>query len=136
MPEFLVLYEVPRLIISHESGSFYDNEGHALVVQANDVVQAFIIAFDHLTRHGHMVRTIKPGEIREDLLVSQEQQRAYNPDVQVIVISGLSLDQMEQVWQAGVPIIGGRGDNRKMTRIIKIEPYQLSGQEHKTAPQA
>jgi hypothetical protein len=123
--EFLVLYDEPRLIHTYDKGAFYEQEGHSLVVQANDEEYAFIAAFDCLTRRGHMVRTMKPGETVDDLFRSQEQQRAYNPEINVAVISGLTLDQMQRVWAAGVPIIGGRGDTRKMTHIVSLQAYDL-----------
>lgn len=125
MQEYLVLYEEPCLIKTLDKGSYYDYEGHALVVEAENEVQAFIVAFDILTRRGHMVRTIKPGETPDELVQSQQQQRTYTPDVYVTVIAGLTLDQMQQIWSAGIPVIGGRGDTRKMTNIISIHSYSL-----------
>lgn len=125
MPKFLILYEEPRLVITPDRGSYYEQEGHALVVEAAHESDAFVMAFDYLSRRGHMVRTIKPGENVEDLQRSQEEQRSYNPDVHIQVIAGMSLDQMLQVWNAGVPVIGGRGDHRKMTTLLKIAPYTL-----------
>jgi hypothetical protein len=124
--EYLVLYEEPRIVMTADYQSHYEQEGHALVVQATDEAQAFIAAFDLLTRRGHMVRTIKAGETRETLLRSQEEQRTYNPEVHIAVTAGLTLEQMEQVWDAGVPVIGGRGDTRKMTTIIKISHYSVT----------
>jgi hypothetical protein len=123
--EYLVLYEEPRFVMALDQQTHYDNEGHALVVPAETEAQAFVVAFDMLTRRGHMVRTIKAGETRDTLQRSQQEQRTYDPHVHIIVIAGLTLEQMEHVWNAGVPLIGGRGDTRKMTNIINIQPYNI-----------
>jgi hypothetical protein len=128
MGEFLVLYDEPRLLVTTEKLSFFEREGHALVVEAADEVQAFIAAYDHLTRRGHMVRTIKAGENLENLRRFQEQRRIYQGEggeKAVAVVAGLTLDQMQRVYDAGVPVVGGTGENRQMTNILNIQPYQV-----------
>lgn len=128
MTEFLVFYEEPRFVTTAERLSFYEQEGHALVVQADNAVQAFVAAFDCLTRRGHMVRTIKAGESLESLQRVQSERRAYDDGVHVAVIAGLNLDQMLEVYEAGVPVVGGRNDNRVMTSILRIQPYTVNQQ--------
>ncbi|NJN68482.1 MAG: hypothetical protein HC884_18105 [Chloroflexaceae bacterium] len=124
MAEFLVLYEEPRLVVMHDR-SFYEPQGHALVVQASNETQAFIAAYDHLTRRGHMVRTMKAGESLENLQRFAQQRRAYSGTLQIVVVAGLDIEHMEEVYQAGVPIVGGKNDDCMMTDIISIQPYQV-----------
>ncbi len=124
MKEFLVLYEEPRLVVTHDRSS-YEPEGHALVVQAENETQAFIVAYDHLTRRGHMVRTMKAGESLENLQRFAQQRRAYSGTLQIVVVAGLDIEHMEEVYQAGVPIVGGKNDDCVMTSILRIEPYQV-----------
>lgn len=125
MSDFLVLYEEPRLLHTDQQTQ-YEKEGHALVVQAEDEVQAFVAAFDHLTRRGHMVRTMKAGEDLADLVRVEQERQQYEGDFRVLVVADLNLEQMQQVYQSGVPIIGGRGDTQVMTSIIRIQPYAIS----------
>lgn len=125
MPEFLVIYEEPRLIVTVDRLSFYEQEGHTLVIQAENEVKTFIAAYDYLTRRGHLVRTMKPCEGVEDLRRYAEQRWLYGGDNEIVVVAGLSLEQMEEVYEAGVPVIGGSNDTRRMTVITTIEPYQV-----------
>ncbi len=122
--EFLVFYEVPRLVAGEQDATF-EQEGHALVVCAESAVDAFIGAFDWLTRRGHMVRTIKAGERLESLQRIEQERQQYEGGFKLSVVAGLMMDEMQQVYDAGVPIVGGKGDNRTMTTIISIQPYRV-----------
>lgn len=126
MTEFLVLYEEPHMVKTTERETMWEHKGHTLVVQAPDPVQAFVAAFDYLTRRGHMVRTMKAGEVLEELLRVEAERRRYDGGFHVCVVAGLNLDQMQQAYQAGVPVIGGKGDKRTMTSIISIQPYAVA----------
>lgn len=124
MAEFLVLYEEPKLLVDRDR-SWYEFEGHSLVVDAEDEAWAFVAAYDYLTRRGHMVRTMKAGTTLDDIMRLQEERRRYDPSVQIAVVAGLSLEQMQVGYDAGIPVIGGRLDNQRMTNIIRIQPYAI-----------
>lgn len=108
MPEFLVTYEQERYFPG-EKETIQKRAVQVLVIEAGDRVQAFVTAFDYLTRRGYLIPTVN-----RDMYKRLDQP-----------VAGLTEEEMQAVYEAGVPK-NYKGLSELLTLITDVQPYEVN----------